>query len=84
MSNKNPCIGCPNAGCGNHANCEKYMEYFNANRERGKVKVQKSTIASYTRDSITDVVCHRRKPILWRKYTAKQKEKEGISGDEVL
>ena len=76
MSNKNPCIGCPNAGCGNHANCEAYMEYFNTNREIGKTKVQKSALQSYTRDSINDVKRHRKKPIIWRKYTAKNKESE--------
>ena len=82
MSNKNPCIGCPNAGCGNHANCEAYMEYFRANRERDKLKVQQSDIASYTMAAIRDVSRHRKKPILWRKYTARQKEKEGIMGVE--
>lgn len=37
---KNPCINCADRGCGNHANCEKYMEFFNENRKAGEQRAR--------------------------------------------
>ena len=47
---KNPCFGCAKAGCGNHANCEKYMAFFNENRERNEEHRKNIVVAEYIKD----------------------------------
>ncbi len=39
---KNPCLSCPDKGCGNHQNCDKYMTFYNFNRELGEMRAKKN------------------------------------------
>ena len=55
-SDRNPCTKCTekpeNRGCGRQAKCEKYLAYFQRNRERGDEKVRKRLLNEYTSDSV--------------------------------
>lgn len=44
----NPCMGCPEAGCGKHAECEKYLEYYQKNRERYEYNRVRANLDDYT------------------------------------
>ena len=49
---KNPCFGCPETGCGNHSQCEKYMDFFNRLRELDAQKQREMKVCDYTYDAI--------------------------------
>ena len=51
---RSPCAkDCPDRKQGCHAKCEKYLEYYQHNREKNK-KAQAEVIATnFTRDSVT-------------------------------
>ena len=37
---RNPCFSCEMQGCGNHANCERYMSFYNHNRKIGEERAK--------------------------------------------
>ena len=70
MSNKNPCMDCQHKGCGNHANCDKYMEFFNELQRQGERRRQETEARRYTIEEIMKVK-HNRSGISFRKYRPK-------------
>ena len=67
LNNDNPCIGCPNAGCGKQAHCSKYMQYFNNNAIQREKRLKTSTILNdYTRDAVNKAKEGQKKS--WKMY----------------
>lgn len=52
MKHDNPCFDCPESGCGRHAECEQYLEYYNRCKDRNKQKLENSQLNDYTRNAI--------------------------------
>ena len=43
-----PCRTCPEQGCGRHAECKQYMEYWEEKRARNKERLRKKVTDDYT------------------------------------
>lgn len=50
MKRKNPCWGCESSlgGCGRHAQCERYLAFFNKGRELSAKRELANEISGYT------------------------------------
>lgn len=59
---KNPCVGCEKRGCGNHANCKEYMDFYHDNRKRGEEHLKQVAVSEYVKD--TGDMLMRRKGVL--------------------
>ena len=46
--NDSPCFSCPDKGCGNHGNCEKYLAYDASNKARRKATAAEAMLTGYT------------------------------------
>lgn len=51
----NPCLSCPDTGCGNHAHCDRYMKFYNECRANDKTRIRESIAREYTVDAVLDV-----------------------------
>lgn len=53
---KNPCIGCPDNGCGNHANCDRYMKFYVENQHYNEEKHRTvAPLAVYSHDKFEKI-----------------------------
>ena len=50
MNRDNPCWDCPNsrAGCGNHANCDRYLAYHQKSIELSEERQKRAILNDYT------------------------------------
>lgn len=49
---RSPCRDCPKKGCGNHANCEQYLEFQEQRKFERKKKFDDLMVDGYMVDSV--------------------------------
>ena len=49
---KNPCFSCPETGCGRQSTCEKYLTFYESNREEDRKRKAQATLSFYVSDEI--------------------------------
>lgn len=58
MKHENPCFDCPDSGhgngsgCGKHATCKKYIDFYGRRREEYKNRKRAAIANSYVKDAI--------------------------------
>ena len=61
MKHENPCFDCPDSGhkngqgCGKHATCKKYIDFYGRRREEYKNRKRAAITNSYVKDAIERV-----------------------------
>ena len=61
MKHENPCFDCPDSGhkngqgCGKHATCKKYIDFYGKRREEYKSRKRAAITNSYVKDAIERV-----------------------------
>ena len=61
MNHENPCFDCPDSGhkngqgCGKHATCKKYIDFYGRRREEYKNRKRAAIANSYVKDAIERV-----------------------------
>lgn len=61
MKHENPCFDCPDSGhgngsgCGKHATCKKYIDFYGGRREEYKNRKRAAIANSYVKDAIERV-----------------------------
>lgn len=61
MKHENPCFDCPDSGhgngsgCGKHATCKKYIDFYGRRREEYKNRKRAAIANSYVKDAIERV-----------------------------
>lgn len=54
MRHDNPCMKCPERGCGRQAECEQYLAFYQRNRERNAENLEQAKLYDYVTRAVSE------------------------------